>query len=176
MAFSLENDVFIRSIKETDIDVILRNYAEQGWPKQKEVFKKYLDGQKNNSLYVFIAECDNDIAGYVVLYPDTDIGPFAAKKIPVISDFIVFEKYQRNGIGNKILDEAEKKASELSDKVQLGVGLHYGYGSAQRVYIKRGYIPDGTGVWYNDLKLEQYANCKNDDDLVLFLIKDLRTL
>ena len=54
-------------------------------------------------------------------------------------------------------------------KVQLGVGLHSGYGSAQRIYIKRGYIPDGSGVWYNNEPLAQYADCKNDDELVLFM-------
>ena len=101
-------------------------------------------------------------------------GPFAHKKIPVISDFIVFEKYQRKGIGSNILDQAEKKASDLSSKVQLSVGLHSGYGSAQRIYIKRGYIPDGTGVWYKNSQLDEYADCKNDDDLVLFLVKTLR--
>jgi ribosomal protein S18 acetylase RimI-like enzyme len=167
--------ISIRPLNEKDIDAILCNYSEQGWPKSKEVFVKYLDGQKNNFLYVFVAEYNNDIAGYTVLYTDTGVGPFAFKKIPVISDLIVFEKYQRKGIGSSILDEAEKKAAELSDKVQLGVGLHSGYGSAQRIYIKRGYMPDGTGVWYKNSQLEQYADCKNDDELVLFLVKALRT-
>ena len=36
----------------------------------------------------------------------------------------------------------------VADVVSLAVGLHTGYGQAQRLYIKRGYIPDGTGVWY----------------------------
>lgn len=110
-----------------------------------------------------------------MLYPDTGVGPFAFQKIPVISDFIVFEKYQHKGIGDKILDAAEKKATEMSEKVQLGVGLHSGYGSAQRIYIKRGYIPDGSGVWYNNEPLAQYADCKNDDELVLFMTKELRS-
>ncbi len=44
----------------------------------------------------------------------------------------------------------EEIASQYSDTVYLGVGVHNGYGSAQRMYIKRGYIPDGTGVWYGE--------------------------
>ena len=160
---------------EKDIETILYNYNEQGWSKPREVLEKYIDSQRNNFLYVFVAEYNNDVAGYTVLYPDTGVGSFAFQQIPVISDFIVFEKYRCKGIGNKILDEAEKKASELSDRVQLCVGLHSGYGSAQRVYIKRGYVPDGTGVWYNNAQLEQYADCKNDDELVLFLVKTLHT-
>ena len=41
------------------------------------------------------------------------------------------------------------------------------------LYVKRGYIPDGNGVWYQEKTLEQYAPCCNDDDLVLFMSKKL---
>jgi hypothetical protein len=64
-------------------------------------------------------------------------------------------------------------ASSFSDTVSLGVGLHAGYGTAQRMYVKRGYIPDGTGVWYKDNPLTPYTECLNDDDLVLYLFKKL---
>ena len=166
-------NIIVRTMQKSDINIISRNYIEQDWYKSKETLEAYFNGQEDGSLYMFIAELNDDIAGYVILYPDTTTGPFAFKKIPCIKDFVVFKKYQRKGIGNKILDELEKKASELSDKVQLCVGLHSGYGAAQRIYIKRGYMPDGTGVWYNNSQLEQYADCQNNDDLVLFLVKDL---
>lgn len=58
--------------------------------------------------------------------------------------------------------------------VYLGVGLHNGYGSAQRMYIKRGYIPGGSGVWYGDKISPQYADCCHDDDFVLYLSKKLQ--
>lgn len=94
--------------------------------------------------------------------------------IPEVVDLNVFIKYRNKGIGNKILDVVENVASGLSDKICLGVGLHFGYGSAQRIYIKRGYLFDGSGVWYKGRQLEQYADCCNDDDLILFLSKSLR--
>ncbi len=56
-------------------------------------------------------------------------------------------------------------------RVCLGVGLHSGYGGAQRLYAKRGYLPDGSGVWYRDAVCEPYAICRNDDDLILYLSK-----
>ena len=71
------------------------------------------------------------------------------------------------------MDAAEKVAAQYSDMVYLGVGLHEGYGSAQRMYVKRGYIPDGTGVWYGEKVCSQYADCCNDDDLVLYFSKAL---
>ena len=107
-----------------------------------------------------------------MLYPDAGVGPFAFKKVPVISDFVVFKKYQCRGIGNKILDAAENKAAESCDKVHLAVGLHSGYGAAQRIYVRRGYVPDGSGVWFNDKPCVPYSVCKNDDSLVLYMVKE----
>ncbi len=93
-------------------------------------------------------------------------------RIPTLRDFNVLEKYQNKGVGTALLDKIEDIVKEYSKSICLGVGLHSGYGSAQRMYIKRGYIPDGSGVWYNNMLLEQNAQCKNDDDLVLYLIKE----
>ena len=73
-----------------------------------------------------------------------------------------------------LLDAAEKEASKISDMVFLAVGVHSGYGPAQRVYVKRGYNFDGSGVWYQGKQLDQYAPCVNDDDLLLFMSKDLK--
>ena len=69
---------------------------------------------------------------------------------------------------------AEAVAARYADAVYLGVGLHSGYGSAQRMYVKRGYVPDGSGVWYRDTACAPYAPCINDDELVLYLSKKLR--
>ena len=39
-------------------------------------------------------------------------------------------------------------------------------------YIKRGYIPDGKGVYYNDKIAERNKEYPNDDDFFLKLYKD----
>lgn len=71
------------------------------------------------------------------------------------------------------MNAVEKEASKVSDKVYLAVGVHSGYEPAQRMYVKRGYNFDGSGVWYKGKQLEQYAPCINDDDLLLYLAKDV---
>lgn len=71
------------------------------------------------------------------------------------------------------MEEAEKRVKPISDKVTLGVGLHSGYGSAQRLYVKRGYLPDGSGVWYRNHPVAMNATCEDIGDLVLYLSKDL---
>lgn len=71
------------------------------------------------------------------------------------------------------MDQAEKIVGRYADTVCLGVGLHAGYGSAQRMYVKRGYIFDGSGVWYGKSVCIPYAEYANDDDLVLYMSKML---
>ncbi len=119
------------------------------------------------------AEYDGQIAGYINIHPNSEWGVFANQGLSKIVDFGVLVKYRRRGIGSKLMDVAEQIAGQYSDRVYLGVGLHNGYGSPQRMYVKRGYIPDGSGVWCGESVCKQYTDCCNDDDLVLYLSKVL---
>ncbi|WP_100012025.1 GNAT family N-acetyltransferase [Lentibacillus sediminis] len=171
MIHSNENSIIIRSMEKTDIKGFADAFAAQNWYKPIEQFNRYYNLQKSKELKVIVAEVNNEVAGYVTLYPSAITGPFASKSIPEIVDLNVLIKFQKNGIGNRLMNVIENVAKEESDSVFLGVGLHNGYGPAQRMYVKRGYIPDGSGVWYKGERLEQYAECANDDDLVLYLLK-----
>ena len=175
MIYYSDDKIIIRAMMKEDIDDIINGFKEQEWEKPRDVLELYINEQNKGDVYIFVAEYDRYVAGYTALYPTAKEGPFIDKNIPEISDFNVFAKYQRKGIGNKILEAAERIAFDIStDKlISLGVGLHSGYGAAQRIYSKRGYIPDGSGVWYKGKQLEQYANCCNDDNLVLYLSKSL---
>ena len=174
MIYYKDDCLLIRAMIETDIEKFVDGFSEQNWHKSYELFNGYYNQQENNEKSVIIAEINGDVAGYVTLLPFTKGGPFGNKNIPEIVDFNVLIKYQNRGIGNKILDVAENLAKEKGDYVCLSVGLHYGYGSAQRMYVKRGYLPDGTGAWYNGKQLEQYAKCENDDDLTLYFLKSFK--
>lgn len=171
MIYYNEDNLIIRSMIKSDIESFVRGFAEQGWNKTKEQFDAYFNQQENNEKKVFVAEINGYVAGYVTLLPFAQTGPFARRGIPEIVDFNVLIKYQKLGIGNKIMDVVESLAKEECDYVSLSVGLHSGYGVAQRMYVKRGYIPDGTGVWYHGKPLEPYSSCINDDDLTIYFLK-----
>lgn len=173
MIYYNNDSLLIRSMMKDDIEKLVDGFAEQNWNKPWEQFNNYYNQQENNEKSVIIAEINGDVAGYLTLLSYTKSGPFAYKNIPEIVDFNVLIKYQKRGIGNKLMDVVEGLAKEKSDYVSLSVGLHYGYGSAQRMYVKRGYIPDGSGVWYDGRQLEQYASCVNDDSLTLYFLKRL---
>ena len=79
-----------------------------------------------------------------------------------------------------LLDVAEREAVNKSNVVGLGVGLYGGpdggYGAAQKLYVNRGYIPDGKGVTYNYQSVTPGNNYSLDDDLVLWFTKQLRLM
>lgn len=173
MPYYQDAHLLIRSMNEKDPTYFANEECAQGWHATPSKLQRRLKDEVEGRCITFVAEYDGEGAGYVSLYPHPSSGAFANQGIPEIVDFNVLEKFRRRGIGTKLLDVAEEKASQMGNRVYLGVGLHSGYGSAQRLYVKRGYIPDGSGVWYNDRVCEPYAPCVNDDDLVLYMSKDL---
>jgi len=162
----------IRKMQESDIKDLSRGFISQGWPGREEILARYFLEQECGEREVLVAEVEGALASYITILPDAKQGAFSGMA-PELSDFNVFEPFQNQGIGNLLMEEAENRVKIFSDKVTLGVGLHSGYGPAQRLYIKRGYIPDGSGVWYRNQPLEMNAVCEDIGELVLYLSKYL---
>lgn len=161
----------IRKMLPADIHLLPAGFAAQGWHKPLQQFEAYYQQQQNGVRDVIIAEWMGQTAGYVCLLPDAPAGPFKGSGIPCINDFNVLIAYRTQGIGSALMEKAEALAFSRASSVCLGVGLHAGYGAAQRMYIKRGYVPDGSGVWYRNRRLPEGGPCCNDDELVLYLLK-----
>ncbi len=168
--------ITIRPLTEKDAPYFAAEEGKQGWHTTPQKFLDRLRDAGEGKCVSLIAELDGIPAGYVNVYHDSgfDWTPFAGCGFPEIVDFAVLEKFRGRGVGSALMDEAERIAGTYADTVFLGVGLHAGYGSAQRMYVKRGYIPDGSGVWFRGKVCEPYTPCENDDDLVLYLSKKLR--
>ncbi len=173
MIYYQDKKLLIRSMEIGDDKIFQETYLSYGWDSSIEVYENYYIEQEENKRKVFVAVCEGEVCGYCTLVLNPAEGPWIGKGYPEIVDLSVFNHMQNRGIGNKLLDVIEQDAAKISDIVFLAVGLHSGYGAAQRIYVKRGYIPDGNGVWYQGKPLEQYAPCCNDDDLLLFMSKKL---
>lgn len=174
MVYYKDNKVVIRDLQQSDARIFTDGEIAQGWDATIDKYEMRLKHQAEGKSVSLVAEYNGKPAGYVNVYPAADEGAFAGQGLPEIVDFGVLEKYRRCGIGNKLMDVAEQIAGQYADRVFLGVGLHSGYGSAQRIYVRRGYIPDGSGVWFEQSVCEPYTDCRNDDSLVLYLSKRLR--
>lgn len=174
MVYYSDDEMLIRDLRQSDAQIITDEEIAQGWHAEVAKYEMRLQHQAEGKSVNLVAEYKGNVAGYINVYPNSEWGSFANKGLPEIVDFGVLAKYRNHGIGSKLMDVAEEVAGKYADVVYLGVGLHYGYGSAQRMYVKHGYIPDGSGVWYKDSVCEQYEDCCNDDDLVLYMSKRLR--
>ena len=71
------------------------------------------------------------------------------------------------------MDAAEKLIATRAAKAGITVGLFDAYGPAQRLYAKRGYIPDGRGICQGRRPLTQGETITLDHDIILWLTKDL---
>ena len=172
MVYYQDKELTIRNMVLSDAQVFADEEVKQGWNSTPDKYEMRVRDQEEGRCTALTAVYQGNAAGYINVYLKSNEGPFCGKDWPVIVDFGVLEKYRNKGIGSKLMDVAEEIAAGLSDTVCLGVGLHNGYGSAQRMYVKRGYIPDGSGVWYHGKPCTPYDTVyTNDDDLVLFLSK-----
>jgi len=172
MVYYRDQEVTIRSMVSADAQAIADEEIRQGWNASADKYEMRLRDQEAGRCVSLTAEYRGSVAGYINVYRETKAGPFRGTGYPAIVDFGVLEKYRRKGIGTKLMDTAEEIAAGYADTVCLGVGLHSGYGSAQRMYVKRGYIPHGSGIWYRNEPCVPYeTTCTSDDELVLFLSK-----
>ena len=164
----------IRSLTEQDPEVISAAFTEIDWNKSIAQYQRYLEEQKNGSRDVLVALVKGEFAGYATIKWQPDYAPFQEDGIPEVKDLNVLPAYRRRGIGTSLMDRAEERISERSSIAGIGVGMYADYGNAQRMYVLRGYVPDGRGLTYRSKVLKPMEHTVNDDDLVLYFTKMLR--
>jgi GNAT superfamily N-acetyltransferase len=166
-------EIAVRAMERADANLLSRGFIAIGWDRPPSWFHRHLDDADAGVRKAWIALVDGEAAGYVTILPRTSYPPLADDGVPEVSDLNVLPAFRRRGIASALLDVAEADAARFSSVVAIGVGLHAGYNAAQRLYVKRGYIPDGRGVTYGDRFVGEYETVTMDDSLILHLTKDL---
>jgi GNAT superfamily N-acetyltransferase len=138
------------------------------WNKPCSQYERHLSEQQQGIRTVFVAFVGEAFAGYVTIVWSPAYPPFRAGRIPEIQDFNVLPHFRRQGIGTSLMDQAAQRVSERS-----GVGVSSDYGAAQRLYVLRGYVPDGKGLMYDGCPVRQGDEMPVNDRLVLYLTKTL---
>lgn len=168
-----ENDLIIRLLEAGDIPKIANAFEELGWDKPASQYERYLKEQAYEVRDVYVAFIEAQFAGYLTICWKSTYEPFREKNIPEIVDFNVLPKFRRMGIGSQLMDQAELVIAKVSPVAGIGVGITPDYGAAQRLYVLRGYVPDGLGLHARDHHVHHGEQIKVDDDLALYLTKDL---
>jgi GNAT superfamily N-acetyltransferase len=164
----------IRLFDRLDIPEIAEAFEELGWNKPASQYERYLMEQMLRIRDMYIARVKGQFAGYLTICWQSSYAPFREKKIPEIMDFNVLPKFRRMGIGTQLMDRAEAEIAKVGPTAGIGVGMTPDYGAAQRLYVLRGYIPDGNGLYYMGRPTQYGAAIKVDDNLALYLTKELR--
>lgn len=167
----MDKEVSIRDFHEADIDIIVECFARHNWQKPRSTFENYLDEQMAGIRQVWVAFENNQLAGYVTLNWHSKYEPFLAQNIPEIMDLNVLPPYRKRGLGSKLIETAEDYAAKKVSVIGIGVGLYDGYGDAQKLYVKKGYMPDGNGPTYDYNRLHYGQSVVVDDDLVMWFTK-----
>ncbi len=168
--------VSMRSLQQKDIAVLADLYFPWSTPEETQArWIRYLDEQQKGVRMACIVENQAKMAGYGHLLFDSEYLPFKNSRIPEICDLWIFEEEREQGIGTALIAHLEQLAiSRGYAQVGIGVGLYRDYGPAQRLYFHLGYQPDGEGITYKHRAVIPGEAYPIDDDLILWLIKDLQ--
>lgn len=164
----------IRLLESGDIPQIVRAFKELGWDKPQSQYDRYLSEQQLDMRNVYVAFVDEEFAGYLTICWVSTYVPFQDQSIPEIVDFNVLPKFRRQGIGRQLMDRAESEIARVATVAGIGVGMTPDYGAAQRMYVLRGYVPDGRGLHYRGQQLRYGEQITVDDSFGLYFTKRLR--
>jgi ribosomal protein S18 acetylase RimI-like enzyme len=163
----------IRPLEERDVAPISAAFDSLGWNKPRPQYERYLSQQHRGDRAVFVAFVDDAFAGYVTVNWNPTYPPFRDDGIPEIQDFNVLPHFRRQGIGTRLMDEAEGEVSQRSTVAGIGVGMSPDYGAAQRLYVLRGYVPDAQGLTRAGSPVKHGDEIVVNEALVLYLTKPL---
>lgn len=166
--------ITVRPIQDNEIPALCEAEGDKSDDNIK-YYERYLNWQQEGECSFLIALLDGKIAGYVfVLYKDR-WGSMSEAGQPGLADLNVFPWNRRCGVGNALLEKAEEIAAMHGSTLHLDVAVTEHAGQAHRLYFRRGYMPDGKGVYH---KYKQYDAAIGEVDpeyLTLLLVKPLNT-
>ncbi|WP_042127468.1 MULTISPECIES: GNAT family N-acetyltransferase [unclassified Paenibacillus] len=159
-----------------EAEILDFKFAEHfGWYQRGDYYRQCLKENQTNKRVTLIAHYNDSVAGCCHLLYESKYPFFREDHIPEINDLNIFPEYRRKQIASKLFDELERIAAKDFRFIGLGVGLYKDYGNAQRMYTARGYILDGRGMMYNNVPVIPGQPVMVDDDLLLYLTKDLQS-
>ncbi|WP_238655818.1 GNAT family N-acetyltransferase [Paenibacillus piscarius] len=135
-------------------------YIEQCWKENEEEQRLTL-----------IAWQGSEFAGWGHVVYTSNYPYFAENHIPEIQNLDVVPPVRKCGIGSVLMEALEAEVFAKYDSAGIGFGLYDSYGTAQRLYVKRGYVPDGRGLMYDNQPVVPGSQVRVDDELTLYLVK-----
>jgi GNAT superfamily N-acetyltransferase len=166
--------ITIRDMEPEDAPVISDAFTAIGWDKPVVQYERYYVETGRGERDVLVAWVGDSFAGYGTVVWESNYAPFRDAGIPEIVDLNVLPAFRRRGVASRLVDEAESRIARRSRVAGIAVGMYPDYGPAQRMYVVRGYVPDGRGLCCDGEPVSPLATVTNDDSLNLYLTRTLR--
>jgi len=163
----------IKLVRSEDLTWVIEMFTRQVYPDDPEGAQLHFADHAEGGGATFLAIMQGELAGYITIRWQSNNPLFRRENIPLIHDLLVFPAFQRRGIASRLMNEAEALIATRASKAGITVGLFDAYGPAQRLYVRRGYVPDGRGVCRAQRPLQKGEAVTMDHDLILWLTKDL---
>ena len=171
----MSNSFTIKQVTRDELPATIAWFADNYYIDDSSEAALHFADHENDGGTTFLAHHQDQIAGFVTIRWQSENPHFKAQNIPLIHHLDVFEPFKRQGLGNRLLAPAETCIAQRATHAGITVGVFNSYGPAQRLYAKRGYIPDGRGVCKGDTPLQLGEVHQIDHNLIMWLTKDLRT-
>lgn len=168
------SDIAVREATAADAALIPSLAGGPAWNGGTAKWNRYWREQEAGVRACLVADDGRRIVAYASVVWTSQHAPFAESDVPEVQDLVVAEDWRRRGLGERLMTACEEHVRAAGfGQVGLGVGLYADYGAAQRLYVRRGYIPDGAGLTWNNVPARPGAMVRVDDDLILWLRKRL---
>lgn len=117
-----------------------------------------------------VAVRSRQVIGIVSMLWVSNYAGFAERGLPLVHQLAVAGPFRRQGVGMRLMQAAEDLARDReATEPGVTVGLFDAYGPAQRLYARRGYLPDGRGACQGQWPLRNGMQVIIDDDLIIWL-------
>jgi GNAT superfamily N-acetyltransferase len=165
----------IEPVCAENIEAAVRFMA--GWVSSNEADARgYLADHAGEDGASLAAVRGRQVIGIASVLWESNYAGFAKRGIPLLHQLAVAGPFRRQGVAMILMDAAENLARRRgATELGITVGPFGDYGAAQRLYARRGYLTDGRGACHGQQPLSRGAQVTMDDDLILWLTKDLRS-
>jgi len=172
-----DSPVLIRSVGvDQDRKSFWTVLEQSGLIADRGYYERCLERQEKSEMDVLLGVLPEHAvaAGFCLLNWQPKYAFFRKTGIPEIQDLNVLREYRRQGIGRAMIEYCEKLARDKGfSEMGIGVGLDSRFGAAQRLYVRMGYLPDGSGVSYDRKQVACGDFRPIDENLCLMMTKAL---
>lgn len=165
-----------RVVRPDEITAVKQEVKPVFFSGDEAVIEQHFQDHENGASTTILGYEGERLVGIVTIRWHCRYPPFRDRQIPLIQNIEVRYEDRGRGIGGRLLERAEQEIAQRSPQAGICVGIFDAYGPAQRLYVQRGFVPDGRGLCRHHTPLKEGEMVKVDHDLLLWLIKDVSSL